>query len=209
MMTAQDILRIAGISLLGTGALLIGMALYLFFSRNIRDLIADLNGTKRTEALAAMAKETSRSRRRSKTGDTTGSLSSGPLLNGEPQVQTPIPSQASQQPEVIGPEAVASDQVANDSADTTVMQDDNAETTVMEPGAADATTLLVEESDSDDITTVLENVESESNAETQLDEEPTDWVVVTEDTSEKPVPESFHIVRKIVLAQSIEFVKPE
>ena len=179
-MTIQQVLFYVGIGLLVIGVILAAGAVYLFVTRNIPDIIADLNGTKRAEALEAMARENMRrSRRRGKGGETTGSLSSGSLA------PKPVAQQS---------DAEASDQQdaaveVSDSAPTAVMRDDSAPTEVLDPDAADATTLL----------------EASEPQQVDANEEPQLRQVVEEER----IPDNFEIVRKIVLTDSTEFIRPE
>ena len=180
-MTLQDVLFIAGIALLVIGAVLAGGAVYLFVTRNIPDIIADLNGTKRAEALEAMARENMRrSRRRGKNGETTGSLGSN--------TGSVAPQPAAQQAAAGASEQAAASEV-DDSAPTAVMRDDSAPTEVLDPGAADATTLL----------------EASEPQQADAHEEPQLKQVVEEER----IPDNFEIVRKIVLTDSTEFIRPE
>ena len=191
-MTTQDILFIVGLSALGVGVVLLGIAAYIFFNRNIRALVADLNGTKRAEALEEMAREASRSRRKSKPGETTGAI--GQPTDG-------FSSDELRSAEMVG-EASATTTMedaveVSDSAATTVMEDDSAATTVLDSDSADVTTLLT--------------TEENTNPQPEVEADKTN---VMPAAKQKPVvqesiPDSFHIVRKIVLVQSVEFIKPE
>lgn len=181
-MTIQDILNYAGIALLVIGVILSGGAAYLFVTRNISDIIADLNGTKRAEALEAMARENMRrSRRRGKNGETTGSLGS----NTGSVAPQPVAQQAA---EGASDQQAAATEV-DDSAPTAVMRDDSAPTQVLDPDAADATTLLE----------VTDPQQANANEGSQLKQ------VVEEER----IPDNFEIVRKIVLTDSTEFIRPE
>lgn len=194
-MAIQDILFIVGASFLGLGVLLLGVAAYLFFNRNIRDIIADLNGTKRAEALEAMAKEAGRSRRRTRAGEATGALPENAPTGGSLNPEQVEDAQPEQQADVQ--HKAASE--GNASA-TTVIQDDSSATTVLEPDAADATTLL-------------ENTEPEPEVEVEVAGATTVMEPIPEEMavqeSREPIPDSFQIVRKIVLSQSTEFIRPE
>lgn len=181
-MTLQQVLFYAGIALLAIGVVLAGGAVYLFITRNIPDIIADLNGTKRAEALEAMARENMRrSRRRGKNGETTGSLGS----NTGSVTPQPVAQQAA---EGASDQQVVATEV-DDSAPTAVMRDDSAPTQVLDPDAADATTLL----------------EASEPQQVDANEEPQLKQVVEEER----IPDNFEIVRKIVLTDSTEFIRPE
>ena len=77
----------------------------------------------------------------------------------------------------------------DDSAPTAVMRDDSAPTQVLDPDAADATTLLE----------VTDPQQANANEGSQLKQ------VVEEER----IPDNFEIVRKIVLTDSTEFIRPE
>ena len=142
----------------------------------------DLNGTKRAEALEAMARENMRrSRRRGKNGETTGSLGS----NTGSVAPQPVAQQAAEG--ASGQQAAATE--VDDSAPTAVMRDDSAPTQVLDPDAADATTLLE----------VTDPQQANANEGSQLKQ------VVEEER----IPDNFEIVRKIVLTDSTEFIRPE
>lgn len=185
-MAAQDILFIAGVVLVGIAVVFLGLAAYVFVTRNILDIIADLNGTKRAEALAQMAKENAKPRRRNKkTENGTTGLPSERMSSEELNSAKQVANQAAQ--------SEASVDQAEPVADaTTVMQDDSAPTSVLDEGAADVTTLL----NQDKVADVVDATAGKQSARRGK-------------VAETSIPESFHVVRKIVLTQSTEYITLE
>ncbi len=83
-MMTQQVLFWVGLALLVIGVISLGMAIYIYTSRNITDILDDLSGKKRADAIAAMEAELSGPRRRGGDGTTSGFLGFGTsgLLGG-------------------------------------------------------------------------------------------------------------------------------
>lgn len=222
-MTTQDILFIVGLSLVVLGVLLLGIAAYIFFKRNILDIVADLNGTKRAEALAEMAKETGRSRRRSRSGESTGNIAvptdgmSSEELNSARRASVDYASESQESIDRTRASAMrdvdSSTRANTDTDATTVMEDDSTATAVLAPDSADATTLLVENKEEETELLEVSQPKSETMTQSMSSVQRVDTSAIEptkhEAVVEEPIPDFFHIVRKIVLTQSAEFIKPE
>ena len=219
-MSAQDILFYIGVASIALAVLLGGGAAYLFFTYNIPDLLDDLSGKKRADAIARMSEPgTGTLRRRSKAkADSktpaaqpsalvpgTGELYAAAEAAAEARKAKEAPAQSSEaKKDKKGKKATAPSNVEptyipqlpdEDPEATSVIAGEEAPTTVMdgEEAVADA-----QPTSSDETT---QAPEEELQVEEPEEKEP------AQDAPRKP--DWFRLVQRIVLTESTDYVQVE
>lgn len=230
-MTLQEILFIVSIVFFVLAVVCIGLAVAIFFVRNIPDVRADLSGKKRADAVAQIAAQRpGRDRRKgvARVEPTSGNLDSGRLrepspldnhLNQVPHVNsvvtTPEPASApavSASPVNLGAQAPASAErsearsslpaaSSSDSAATTVLPDDDSATTIL-PDDDSSTTILEDDASA---TTILPSDGSAVVAPEAQVAEPSSQPESA--ASGAAAPEGFTVVKKIVLRESSQVIQ--
>jgi len=218
-MSTQDILFYLGMALIALGAVFGGSAAYLYFSYNIPDIIDDLSGKKRAEAIARMSEPGTGTLRRRKPKSNTPAAQPAAQVPGSQELraaaeQAPT-SVSAAMPAQAAPAPAAKPQPkpkTKAKAKFVPQLEDESDATSVISGEEEATTIITNEEDE----TAVEDVASDEKAaevpveEPKAEEPAIEEPPVEERVSAEPqTPEWFRIVQKIVLTESTDFVRVE
>ena len=193
-MTVQTVLFFAGVLLLVAAVVCGVIALVMFFTKNIRDIHDDLTGKKRAKAIAEMEEETPASRRRARGGvapaSAAAAVAASVARNAREVNMNEVQATVSKRPKASSESGTgerAENSKSVDNARTVVTNGDESATVVNPAASAQENT----------VTTVA-----------GIGQAPVDEAVVCDTAEPQEFPEfEFKVVRKIVLADSSNFVK--
>lgn len=217
-MSTQDILIYAGFVLIAIAVVLGAGAAFLFFTRNIPDIIDDLSGKKRSEAIAQMAEPgTGMLRRNAKPKSSTPAAQPAAMVPSTGELRAAAAVQPAAQPEPIAKaeeQPAAASNVsysyipqAEDEVDvTTVMSDEEPESGPRAESEPEPEPEPIEEVPVVGEAAPSQEAIEEGDSATTQDAEPT---VDTPSNAMQQTPEWFHIVESIVLTDSTEYVRVE